>query len=702
MLKIATILPYKENYTKSKAGAASLWVHDFLKHSKYKKNNIIFGHTKHKDYLSENYININVDNLSSKFSSSTIRYCDNLIKKVGKKHFHLYEIHNRPLVFNYLKNKINSKFILYFHNDPLSMKGSKTVQERLFIINSVNKIIFISKWVQKRFFIGLSENLKNKTQVIYHSIKKAKFFKKKKKKIVFVGKLNYSKGYDLYVDAVVEILNKFPEWKAYSIGDESRKKPKINHNRHFDLGYLNHKTVLNFLSTCEIAVIPSRWEEPFGRTSLESSSRGCATILSNRGGLPETTDHGLILKTLTKNELYKTIKKLIEHNKFRRNLQFNGFNNVKHIIEKNSILIDDVRSEFEIVFNINYLKKSIRILNIYNLGQKLNHRIYNISIGKKFTNGFIRNNHDVLEISDRDFIKQNRQINFSNTYSLFQKYLIETFKNYNPNLIFFGHSNNISVDTFSKFKELNNNLVISQWNEDPMMPGLKSSNDNIKKMIVYKDFVDHTFITTDPKIFLNQNKNYKNVHFIFTPVDKNIEIYDVFNMKAKNDIFYAMSHGVNRGVLKEGKSDERSVFLNKLIKKISDISYEFYGFKDSQPIWGDQFFQALSNSKMGLNLSRGAPTKYYTSNRIASLMGNGLLTFIDKRTKFNDIFTNNEIVLYSGINDLASKIKFYKNNDKVRKKIASQGKKKYFKLFNEQKISKYIIEKSFGKESSLF
>ena len=47
----------------------------------------------------------------------------------------------------------------------------------------------------------------------------------------------------------------------------------------------------------------------------------------------------------------------------------------------------------------------------------------------------------------------------------------------------------------------------------------------------------------------------------------------------------------------------------------------------------------LINSKMGLNLSRGLPTKYYSSNRIASLMGNGLLTFIDEK-KTNDDFFN--------------------------------------------------------------
>ena len=105
---------------------------------------------------------------------------------------------------------------------------------------------------------------------------------------------------------------------------------------------------------------------------------------------------------------------------------------------------------------------------------------------------------------------------------------------------------------------------------------------------------------------------------------------------------------------------------------------------------------------MGLNLSRGLPTKYYSSNRIASLIGNGLLTFIDKKTQIDDFFNKNEIIIYENIEDLSQKIKFYKNNSKIRKKIASNGKKKYFKLFNELKITKYIIDNSLGNNSNLY
>ena len=110
------------------------------------------------------------------------------------------------------------------------------------------------------------------------------------------------------------------------------------HTKHTDLGYLTHKKVLTFLNKSEIAVVPSRWEEPFGRTSLESSSRACATIISDRGGLPETTDHCVILKRLNSKELYNEIKKLIINTSYRKKIQLDGFNNVKHLIKVNSNL----------------------------------------------------------------------------------------------------------------------------------------------------------------------------------------------------------------------------------------------------------------------------------------------------------------------------------------------------------------------------
>ena len=699
--KIATILPYKESYTFKYASAVSLWVSEFFKKSKFKDNNFIYGNTKPEKYLTKNYINISLDSLQFKFKSTSREYTEKLINELNKEKFEIIEVHNRPLVLFKLMDSVKSKFIMYYHNDPLSMSGSKTISERNKIINNVDKIIFISKWVKDRFFNGIENIFSDKTEIIYHSVNIRKKVIKSNN-IVFVGKLNYSKGYDIYKNAILKILDEFPDWKAFSVGNESRRSIYISHKLHKELGFIDHKKTLRLLDKSEIAVVPSRWEEPFGRVALEAAASGCATITSNTGGLSEANKYSININNINSIKLYKNIKLLIQNKTKRKKIQNLSRVNIKHKISNNTKTIDLMRRSIFPKYQLNILRKRLKIINLFNQGQKSNYRLYNISLGKKFTNGFIRNNHDVLEISDRDFIKNRRSIfNIKSNRELFQRHLIESFKNYNPDLLFFGHTSNIDTSTLDELKSINKNIIISQWNEDPLMPNLKFAKKNLENIKPYVSLVDHNFITTDPSILKNKFKS-KNFNFFFVPVDRNIECFEVYNLQSKNDIFYAMSHGVNRGVLKTGFEDSRIKFLEKLTKKIPDIKHDFRGFKNKQPIWGNDFYNALIDSKMGLNLSRGIPTKYYSSNRIASIIGNGLLTFIDKKTQLNDFFNNNEVIFYNDINDLASKIKFYSKNDKVRIKIAKQGKAKYFKLFNGNKISKYIIDISLGNKSNLF
>ena len=110
----------------------------------------------------------------------------------------------------------------------------------------------------------------------------------------FVGKLNSSKGYDIYKEAIIKILDEFKDWNALSIGDEERNRPYINHKRHKEIGFKSHKIVLKLLSNLKLQLFHQDGKN-LGRTALESGSRGCATIISNKGGLPETTKHSIIL-----------------------------------------------------------------------------------------------------------------------------------------------------------------------------------------------------------------------------------------------------------------------------------------------------------------------------------------------------------------------------------------------------------------------
>ena len=74
------------------------------------------------------------------------------------------------------------------------MKGSKSINERLYLLNNVDKIIFVSlKWTQNNFFKDIDKKLIHKTEVVYPSIHKSKKIYKKNNSIVFIGKLNSQK-----------------------------------------------------------------------------------------------------------------------------------------------------------------------------------------------------------------------------------------------------------------------------------------------------------------------------------------------------------------------------------------------------------------------------------------------------------------------------------------------------------------------------
>ena len=48
----------------------------------------------------------------------------------------------------------------------------------------------------------------------------------------------------LFSKSIIKILNEFPDWKAFSLGDEDRRKIFIKHKNHFELGFIKHKKVL--------------------------------------------------------------------------------------------------------------------------------------------------------------------------------------------------------------------------------------------------------------------------------------------------------------------------------------------------------------------------------------------------------------------------------------------------------------------------
>jgi glycosyltransferase involved in cell wall biosynthesis len=699
-MKISILLPYKENFSPIYAGAVSLFVKDITILSKFKKNITIYGNTDLKKIYKLNYKNIFLK--KNLIQSGSKVYVEEFLKYEKNNPSDIIEIHNRPNYFHLIYGKIkNKKIVLYFHNDPLTMTGSRSVLDRKKLLLNATKIIFNSHWSRKRFLEGI-EGLhinSEKMNVIYQSTNPVKInLKKKKQWITFVGKLNRAKGYDLFGQATLKILKKFKKWEAIVMGDEPRHTLNFKHKRLKNLGFQNHDKVLKIFEKTSIAVACSRWDEPLGRTSLEASSRGCATIISNKGGLPETVTHGIILKDLNVEAVYLAIKDLIENKKKRLEMQKLSIKNFFHTNKVSAKNIDNYREkliDFPLVNKIYlHLPKRIRILHVTNFNERHDGRLF-FNTGRRLNNGFIRLGHSVLEFSDRDIVKHYKNLkDYTGSKALNQK-LVNTVYNYKPDMLIFGHADLVKDKTLCYLKDNYKNLKIAQWFLDPLIEDGPDFNKNKSRMLDKIEYTDANFLTTSPDV-LNFLPKKKRCLFMPNPTDPSFEVLNNYaNDYCSMDVFFALSHGVHRGILKRGKYDERTNFVNKLVEITPNVKFDLYGINNIQPIWADSFLKSISNEKMGVNLSRGNPIKYYSSDRITQLIGNGLLTFIHENTHYNNFFENDELIFYSNLNNLSEKIQKFAKDDSTRKKIAKKGKAKYMKYFNSTIVAEYIISNTF-------
>ncbi len=702
-MKISILLPYKENFSPQYPGAVSLFVFETSKKSNFKKNITVYGSTKLKKKFPIKYTNITLLNLP--LTSQTRNYVNKFVKLEKKNNSSIIEIHNRPSYVKIISSQIKDRVIsLYFHNDPLSMDGSKSINDRKFLLKTCYKIIFNSNWSKKRFLEGLENKFvnSNKLAVFYQSAERGsvKLIPHKKKWITFVGKLNKAKGYDIFSKTIVKILNKNPQWRAKIIGDEKREKIKLSHKNADILGFKKHEEVIKIFKKSSIAVACSRWEEPFGRTSLEASANGCAVIITNRGGLPETVTNAKILKTLSIKNLEDSLNELIYKDKLRKKLQHLSIRNFYLTHKFISNLIDDYRSEKIKKISHFFTKKkleNLRILHITNFNERLDGRLF-FNTGRRINNGFIRLGHSVLGFSDRDIQKYYKSLqDFKGAKTLNDK-LKKTCYNYKPDIIMLGHADLISPEQINELRSDYPNVRIGQWFLDPLNkkgPDFERNKDRILDKI---NSVDATFLTTSPSAlnFIPKDKCF----YIPNPSDKSFETLNNFHKSCNVDVFFALSHGVHRGVLKSGKTDDRVNFVNKLIHITPNAKFDVYGINNIQPIWADHYFKTIENAKMGLNLSRGDAIKYYSSDRITQIVGNGLVCLIDEKTQYRDFFTDQEMVFYKNISDLSEKILRVSNDEKLRKSLGKKGKDKYMKYFNSTLVAEYIINKTLGSNNN--
>jgi hypothetical protein len=144
-----------------------------------------------------------------------------------------------------------------------------------------------------------------------------------------------------------------------------------------------------------------------------------------------------------------------------------------------------------------------------------------------------------------------------------------------------------------------------------------------------------------------------------------------------------------------GKFEMTSDIIERIMKHI-DTAKVLFPKVVGDKLDGANYQHTLARCAMGINLSRINEDYLYTSDRMAHLMGNGVLALVDRRTGYDDLFSDEEAAFFTSEEELYQKIDFYRKNPQKRMQVAKNGWKKYHELFNERFIGKYVADLLFG------
>lgn len=186
---------------------------------------------------------------------------------------------------------------------------------------------------QKQIFINSGFK---KVKVIQNSIDFIESTKEKKRKriVLFAGRLTFGKGIGLLINIIPEFFRENPDYLFYFIGDGPYKKELQKLSKRYPglrvLGSIEHKKLMSIYQQARVTVVPSLWPEPFGRIALESLSRLTPTVVTDRGGLSE----------IIKNERWGYV---IEPS------EVNILNAIKKAILNYDTLTKNISSDFELI-----------------------------------------------------------------------------------------------------------------------------------------------------------------------------------------------------------------------------------------------------------------------------------------------------------------------------------------------------------------
>jgi hypothetical protein len=301
--------------------------------------------------------------------------------------------------------------------------------------------------------------------------------------------------------------------------------------------------------------------------------------------------------------------------------------------------------------------------------------------------GAIRNGWQALAFSERDVARFLAPLGFMRNVGarMMNARLVKTARNWRPDFVFMGHCDYVTNETLDAVRAAAPGVRIVHVNCDS--PETEHCRAQIGRR---SGSCDAIFVTTAGEGLRRWTTGRNVVGYFPNPSDPSFEVEDNSSRTDfEYDLFFA-----GRPVF----GDARRALLDALVERL-DPSVRFGLFGMGRPlVVGRAYEEAIASSKMGLSLNSFENCRWYASDRITHLMGNGLLTFVYDGNGMQSFFSGKEAVYFHSAEDLAEKVAYYNSHDDARRAVAAAGRAKYHALFDARRVLKYMVETVLGEK----
>lgn len=322
----------------------------------------------------------------------------------------------------------------------------------------------------------------------------------------------------------------------------------------------------------------------------------------------------------------------------------------------------------------------MRILHVANFNlRKYGADLY--ATDRKLSNGLIRCGHAVYDFSYRDVCRGESLLRTTRFGAgAMEKKLLLACRRLAPQLLLLGHSELVSAEVLATIRREHPAMKIALWYVDALFHRHKTAH-----LFARRPHLDVIFATSGGEQLRELAGQGCRAAYFPNPVDGSIE-----SGRADENVDYDHDF-IFCG--RDQNDPERQRFMATLKERAgARLRCSFRGCLGGPPLTGAEYLEFLARSKMALNISRRNDVHLYSSDRLAQLLGNGLLTFCPRVPGLERLFNEEHLVYFNGLDDLLEKLLHYHQHDRERREIARNGRLRAHRVCGVERVCSYLLE----------